>query len=329
MIHRYSETEWISQAEIAASAEGHRFTFSNHCFFDILEKATWHMDQPVGHPNSLGIWLLAKEAREFVTVLLSGEGADEVFGGYARFYHASLRPKLSPWLPLLRTFPRIGPRLQRQLGGDAIDSFIQATVFLPPSKLAQARPEADLNPAMARRRAIFAEGEGDYLSRCLKYEMQTYLVDLLVRQDKMTMAHSLENRVPFLDRHLVSFVRTLPSTYLVSNSIALGRSRMRNTKVILKRIARRSFEERFVYRPKAGFALPLNLFFKDKRFESLMEDLLLPGMQKRGLVRADTVRRWWRGLSHLPDAMCERVWSAVALELWAQQFIAAPSPSPQ
>ena len=77
------------------------------------------------------------------------------------------------------------------------------------------RPGADLAPALARRAALFHEGGGDHLSNCLKYEMQTYLVDLLVRQDKMTMAHGVENRVPFLDRRVVDFARTLPAEHLV------------------------------------------------------------------------------------------------------------------
>ncbi len=80
------------------------------------------------------------------------------------------------------------------------------------------RPGADLAPALARRAALFHEGRGDHLSNCLKYEMQTYLVDLLVRQDKMTMAHGVENRVPFLDRRVVDFARTLPAEHLVAPS---------------------------------------------------------------------------------------------------------------
>ena len=79
------------------------------------------------------------------------------------------------------------------------------------------RPGADLAPALARRAALFHEGGGDHLSNCLKYEMQTYLVDLLVRQDKMTMAHGMENRVPFLDRRVVDFARTLPAEHLVDD----------------------------------------------------------------------------------------------------------------
>jgi asparagine synthase (glutamine-hydrolysing) len=189
------------------------------------------------------------------------------------------------------------------------------------------RPQADFEGALSRRRKIFGEGQADHVSNCLKYDQQTYLVDLLVRQDKMTMAHSLENRVPFLDLNLVSFVRTLPTRCLVSDSIDPPNAKMRGTKVILKQLARRTFDQRFVYRRKSGFSLPLRRYFGDKRFESLMEDRLLPGMARRGLVRAEIVRRWWKALPQLPAGMSETVWIAVALELWAQQFIDHPASS--
>ena len=265
--------------------------------------------------------MLAQKSRPFVTVLLSGEGADETFGGYTRFYYANLRTKVSPWLPILRQAPKVGVRLERQFGGNPVDSFIGASLFQRPERLLELRPEADFESVMLRRREIFAEGHADHVSNCLKYEMQTYLVDLLVRQDKMTMAHSLENRVPFLDRDLVFLVRNLPTRYLVSDSIALRETRMRGTKVILKELARRTFDDKFVYRPKSGFSLPLEKYFADKRFEALMEDRLLPGMAKRGLFRTDVVQRWWKTLSKQPRGTGESMWIPVVFELWAQQFV--------
>jgi asparagine synthase (glutamine-hydrolysing) len=320
---RYTEERWMQQAGKVMRAVNHRFTFTSDYFLDTIAKASWHMDQPMGHPNSVGIWLLAQGAHEFVTVLLSGEGADEVFGGYTRFYYANLRPKVTPWLPLLRLVPGLGPRLMRQFGGDAADDFILASLFHQPAEIAALRPHAQFETVRARRHELFAEGQGDHLSNCLRYEMQTYLVDLLVRQDKMTMAHSMENRVPFLDRNLVDFSRRLPARLLASDTVALTDSRMRGTKVILKRLAAQVFSDEFVYRPKSGFSLPLSQFFRTPRFEEMMEDQLLPGMRGRGLVDADVVRARWTNLADQDQGGSESVWIAVALELWAQQFVDA------
>jgi asparagine synthase (glutamine-hydrolysing) len=318
---KFSEQKWISQAAAVARAESHLTTFTPSVFFDTLEQASWHMDQPMGHPNSLGIWLLAREARKRVTVLLSGEGADEVLGGYSRFYYANLRPQLGPWVPALRHLPVVGGRLERDLGGDAVGAFINASRFQHPDAVREIRPGASLDPAVARRRAIFEEGAGAHLDRCLKYEMQTYMVDLLVRQDKMTMAHSVENRVPYLDKHLVGFARTLPSRCLVSDSPLLAVRPSRSTKVILKSLARRFFDEDFVYRKKSGFPLPLSHYFASPECQTLMEDQLLPGMAQRGWMDAGAVRRRWKGLSRASQGASESLWIAIALELWAQQFL--------
>ena len=318
---RYSEQRWMQQAAAAARAASHHFTFTSDFFFDTLAQASWHMDQPMGHPNSVGIWLLAQGARDFVTVLLSGEGADEVFGGYTRFYYASLQPKVAPWLPLLRGIPGFGHRIARQFRGSAADSFIMASLFHQPAGLTELRPAADFTRVLERRRALFDEGTSDHLDNCFRYEMQTYLVDLLIRQDKMTMAHSVENRVPFLDRRLVEFARAIPSRYLVSDSIALREPRMRGTKVLLKQLAARLFGDRFAYRAKSGFSLPLADLFSGPRATRLMEDQLLPGMRDRGLVSVDVVRGQWKRIKHLDQGAAESVWISVALELWAQQFL--------
>jgi asparagine synthase (glutamine-hydrolysing) len=323
----YSEEPWIDEVARVTKAKSHRFTFTDSFFHDTLSDASWHLDKPLNHPNSLGIWLLARESKKQVTVLLSGEGADEVFGGYTRFYYASMRPKLAPWLPLLSRLPKIGQRLERQFGGDAVNSFIGSSLWMRPDLLRQLRPEANFETPMEKRRQLFSEGKGNHLGNCLKYDMQTYMVDLLVRQDKMTMAHSVENRVPFLDKNLVEFARHLPDRCLVSDTVAMTNTKMRGTKVLLKKLARRSYSDAFVYRKKSGFSLPLVKYFQDPRFEALMEDQLLPGMAKRGLVDAKTVRHWWKKTLPNDPSINETLWIPVALEIWAQRFIDQGMPS--
>lgn len=318
-----SEEKWISIAVAAARAESHRFRFTRQFFFDTLDQVTWHMDQPVVHPNSLGIWLLARESKPFVTVLLSGEGADEVLGGYTRFYYANLRSMLSPWLPVLKRIPAAGPRFERHFGGDPVDAFIAASAFQSPNELCRIRPDARWAHVLEQRRVIFSEGRSDHVSNCLKYEMQTYLVDLLLRQDKMTMAHAVENRVPFLDRHLVAMARRLPLESLLRRDIALPSPAMRGTKVVLKQLAAQTFDEAFVYRPKSGFSLPLRDYFQDPRFRSLMEERLLPAMRARGIVSADAVRAQWLSLPSQPPGASETVWISVAFELWCEHFLDA------
>ena len=298
---RFSEERWILSAAATARADSHRFVFDEAAFIGALDAASWHMDQPISHPNSLALWLLAQRSREHAAVLLSGEGADELFGGYARFYdaHASANGSCRPRVHEL------------------VDTFIRATQFHSEARLSKLRPAANLQPAIEKRRALFQEGHADHLSNCLKYELRTHLVDVLVRQDKMMMGHGVENRVPFLDRQVIEFARALPAEHLVGTSIPGG---VPGTKIVVKELARRSFDAAFVYRRKSAFNLPLAQYFRSGAFVALMEDRLLPGMASRGLVDVSVVRRWWRRALSAPSTT-EGFWIPVALELWAEQFI--------
>ena len=296
---QFSEERWILAAAATAVVDSHRFVFDEAAFIGALDVASWHMDQPISHPNSLALWLLARRSREHATVLLSGEGADELFGGYARVYDAhtansSCRPGVN----------------------DPVDTFIRASQFHSEARLSKLRPGANLRPALEKRRALFEDGHADHLSNCLKYDMRTHLVDSLVRQDKMTMGHGVENRVPFLDRHVIEFARTLPAEHLVG-PLSVG---VPGTKIVVKELARRSFDAAFVYRRKSAFNLPLAQYFRSGPFVALMEDRLLPGMASRGLVDVSVVRRWWRRALSAPSTT-EGFWIPVALELWAEQFI--------
>ena len=298
---QFSEERWILTAAAAAGAVSHRFVFDEDAFMGALDAASWHVDQPISQPNSLALWLLARRSREHATVLLSGEGADELFAGYARFSGG-----------------QTGSSGSRPPGvNDPIDAFIRASQFHSEGRLAKLRPAANLRPAIEKRRALFEEGRADHLSNCVKYEMRSHLVDLLVRQDKMMMAHGVENRVPFLDRQVIAFARALPAQHLAGPSSSTGGA---DTKIVVKELARRSFDDAFVYRRKSAFNLPLAQYFRSGRFVALMEDRLLPGMAARGLVDVAVVRRWWRRALSAPSTT-EAFWIPVALELWAQQFI--------
>jgi asparagine synthase (glutamine-hydrolysing) len=203
---------------------------------------------------------------------------------------------------------------------DPVEWYLRKTMFMPPALLAEVRGAECLGPVLARRRAIFEEGRRDHVTNCLKYEMQTYLVSLLTRQDKMMMAHSVEDRVPFLDNAVVDFVRSLPSEYLVRGAWGRARGRSRATKRALKALALRYFDAAFVYRRKVGFDVPLRPCFSSPRFRELMEERLLPGMQRRGILRVDVVRDWWkRACTH--TAMEGPFWNCMAFEIWAQQFV--------
>ena len=325
-----SEEGWVDRAASRARVHAHKQRLDGDYFIDHLAMATWHMDQPVGTPNSIGIYCLAEKARSLITVFLSGEGADELFGGYARFFYATFLPHLSFARPVLNRLPRVGTKFSEKFRGmeraDKVEWFIYQSAFQHPRDVLKLRPDTRLDRALSLRRAIFDEGQGDHLSNCFKYEMRTYMVDLLIRQDKMTMAHSMENRVPFLDQELVTFIRSLPHQYLVKMTPKLRQVRMRNTKILLKKLAAKYFDDDFVYRRKNGFGLPLKSYFSHPRFREMMLDALLPGMRRRGIIRAEVAEQWWRNLNAEGSDMSDSLWICVAFEMWAEQYLDGKQP---
>ena len=327
----YSEDAWIARTAERAGTPAYSYLLTADYAVDHYDLATWHMDEPMNPPSTVGVYLMAAQARQFMTVFLSGEGADELFGGYERFCMALARPGVLPWLRLLQNIPGNVHRHARDLGDpavkDPVEWFLHRTMFMTPAQFAQVRIDGRLASAIAGRRKIFAEGRGDYLANCCKYEMQTYLVSQLTRQDKMTMAHSVEDRVPLLDNAVVDFVRSLPSDYLARGAWGKASQRMRNTKRILKTLATRYFDDDFVYRRKMGFGFSLRGVAKSPRFRTMMEERLLPGIKRRGILREEVVREWWKQ-AMTRTAMEDPLWNCITLELWAQLFIDGHRPAP-
>ena len=147
-------------------------------------------------------------------------------------------------MPFLRFIPGLGRNLVNTFDtpGDRVSNFLHASLFQKPSELVAVRPEADFASVLARRREIFNDGRSDHLSNCLKFDMQAYMVDLLVRQTRSAIVNSMENRIPFFNSELVSFVRRLPPTISSVRDLRVGGNRMRNTKVLLEELAERTFQ---------------------------------------------------------------------------------------
>lgn len=324
----FTEELWIDAAAKSIGMPANKCHLDEEAFASRVARASWHLEQPLNHMNSVGILLLAERSKPSVSVLLSGEGADELFGGYGRFYRALLRRYAAPFAEVSTRLPATSNPLARSItkrlasfahseGRDDVGWFIRAASPMRRDLLAAAYSGASFERAIEERRTSVPEGS-DFLARCRNYELRTYLVDLLVRQDKMTMAHSIENRVPLLDEDLVELVCSLPSSYCVRLFGSTTPLR-HNTKILLKRAAERQFNREFVYRKKEGFGIPLARFLGSKSMQPLMHDLL-DSTARRGLFDAKTVRRWYETDLEQPS-VAEALWIFFAFELWARQYI--------
>lgn len=157
------------------------------------------------------------------------------------------------------------------------------------------------------------------MRRYLNYEMATYMQDILMRTDKMSMASSVEVRVPYLMPELLEFLQTVPETQLVDYHLPL----MHGTKMLLKSLCEDVYGADFTYRYKEGLSIPTSDFFQDKSCRDYIESFLLPGMEKRGLMNPKYVMELWRRSERgdVTVSNIQTLWCALSFELWAQMYL--------
>lgn len=318
----YSEEEFITYVTNHTNSDSHRYQYSNQYAFENFFKATWHLDQPISIPNTIGIKRLAERAKENVTVLLSGEGADELFGGYSRYHDLSCRYNMN--LKSYSKLPVIGSRIKSKYNLEQTpeDFFVMSSSALSTNDFNKFSVANDIETVVAQRKELFPS-HGDLIKRASVYDLKTYMVDLLNRQDKMTMAHSVENRVPFLDKNMVDLVMKLPIEVLVKKCTDMRHLNKPNnyTKHILKQLAVKRFNTDFVYREKSGFPLPVNDLFLKTKMNELIEDQLLPGIKNRGVFDYKEVSKIWNNKNDFSKGNLKNLWMFFAFETWAQTFL--------
>ena len=313
----FNEQPYIEKVTGQLGLVSHQFPLKPDFYQQHISKATWHLEEPIGHPNSIGIFLLAQKAKDYVTVLLSGEGADEVFGGYARFY-ASMYPYSNRKLLAGLKHADVNPlKYLRHYS----DPFMRANIDVASmsAKMATAlKSDFNYDSATEQRKAVFTKLTGSVFDRQVKYDISTYLPALLTRQDKMSMAHSIENRVPFLDNEVVSHSFTIPHRYLIKRQAAEGTN---TEKYLLKKMCAAVFGNDFAFRNKGGFGIPLRGFMSEPQFNTYLRDDILQGIKKRNLLNGKKIESWINNIKQISSAELTALWIVVSLEIWMKQFI--------
>jgi asparagine synthase (glutamine-hydrolysing) len=281
----------------------------------LLPRAIWHHDEPLCHPHSVHLMHLCGVASKYVTVVLTGEGADEVFAGYPRLriplYTAALGP-LAPYVGRLvsRTAQGLGLRRLRKLfeamSGN-VDVAIDAHRFIDRDDLTALRSGDYTSHREAVRRDVSTRQK--YLEQLLEYERRSYMQSLLLRLDKMSMAHGLEARTPFLDYRLVLWAKT----FAARSKVGFGWA----NKPLLKEEAARYFSRELVYRPKVGFGVPLALWFRQQpAFKALLADMCDQGSLVSSFFPRDVVARLVDEHSRAVRDHTEALWVLLNIHLW-------------
>ena len=296
----------------------------------ILDRLIDHFDEPFADSSAIPTWYVSEMARRHVTVVLSGDGGDELFGGYDR-YVAHPRAAQFDRLPLpgrralaSAIWPRLphgtyGRNFLRHVAHDENGRYLDSLTFFHADErhalyardfagaLDNRAPEDLLNDRLRRFASLPAQ------SRMMRLDFETYLPeDVLTKVDRMSMAHSIESRVPLLDNRVIEFAATLP----VGMQIGGGRR-----KHLLKQVARELLPAGIVDRRKQGFGVPLGVWFRGGLADVFSDVLTDPRTRQRGYFAPSFVDRLIR--EHLNGRRDHtlRLWQLLVFELWHRRYL--------
>ncbi|HYL34759.1 MAG TPA: asparagine synthase (glutamine-hydrolyzing) [Bryobacteraceae bacterium] len=329
---QFSELGDAAEAAHALGTEHSEVLVGMDDFFAALPKLVWHEDEPITWPSSVSLYFVSKLASEQVKVVLTGEGSDELLAGYERYRWNLLNWKYARIYGALPDGFRAGLRhaiattnllqagLRRKLGHTFVgrDSCLES-LFLDNFYCAFSSQDQG---GLLRRRgdSIYANymsywdsrpDEG-LLPRMLYVDQKTYLVELLMKQDQMSMACSIESRVPFLDHQFVEFAMAIPGGLKIRGAIQ---------KYVLKKAAEGLLPNRIIQRRKKGFPTPLRQWLKEPGAEPLFsallahDGLLATCLDGNGLTRLIHEHRSGR-----VDAT-DRIWRLLNLQIWGDLFL--------
>jgi len=331
-----NELEYARLAARAFGTDHHEVLIEPSDFAAALPHLIWHEDEPIAHSASVPLYFVSQVAQRHVKVVLTGEGSDELLAGYYRYrttlvnlaagriYNrfstegmrrmvrgvaAGLAPaSIARKLP--RTFLWRSPDIDAlYFDNFAVFSHGMQQQLFSRGLSAQLR---DVNPYAGMRHYFDVPASTSLLNRLLYADMKTYLQELLMKQDQMSMAASIESRVPFLDHKLVEFSTALPD-----------RLKLRGwtTKYVLREAMKGLVPDSILKRPKMGFPVPLGRWFRGE-FRSLLDEFVLGDrVVARGQFQPDYLARLVEEHSSGRADHTERLWTLVNFEMWQRNFL--------
>jgi asparagine synthase (glutamine-hydrolysing) len=308
---------------------------------ELLPRLIWHMDEPTADPAIIAAYLVCREARKQATVLLSGVGGDELFAGYRK--HVAQR-----WAQIYRRVPgfarrtletalfampsfrgsalkgtvRLAKKMARSASLDPVDQFIANCTYLNESERADLYNDESclrirgFDRETAHRSAFGRVADADFLNQMLYVDTKIFMTSLnLTYNDKMSMASSVEVRVPFLDRQLAEFV-----AWNVPPELKLKGSLNPSTKYIFRK-AMHDLPREVLQQPKAGFAAPVDYWLAHDLKEMVDDLLSSTGIKQRGFFKVDAVRRIVDEQRTGRQDWSAQIWQFLTLELWMRTFL--------
>jgi asparagine synthase (glutamine-hydrolysing) len=330
----YSELPFARAVSDHIKSQHREVLVSEQDFFNALPHLIWHEDEPIVWPSSVSLYFVAKLARERVTVVLTGEGSDETLAGYTRYAftlkNAALDRAYRNIVPSalrrglrnsVATSSLLGATFRRKLEHTFLakdgaswtsfyfDNFFSAFAEAEQTELLTPEFVSEFAPSTAYKNVLeyWEHSSGEMLQRLLYTDIKTYLVELLMKQDNMSMAASIESRVPFLDHVLVEFATRIPREVQLKGLAG---------KTILKKAMEDILPHSIIYRPKLGFPTPWSGWLAGPRLETIREMLLEPRSLERGYFRREAIDRLFNEHRDKHRDNYDRIWRLLNLELW-------------
>jgi asparagine synthase (glutamine-hydrolysing) len=333
-----NELPFADLAARAVGAQHHEVVLSPDDFFGSLPRLIWHEDEPIAFPSSIALNFVSQLARPHVKVVLTGEGADELFLGYNWYrltaWNEQLGRRYRAWTPpALRRGVRHAvsslPRPLRRYASRsflALDAGVRAVCYENFSvfsdtwrrSLLADRQLVEATDPYREQLRCFDEAPGSTLERMSHADLQTYLIELLMKQDQMSMAASIESRVPFLDDELVEHVVRTPVQFKI---------RGLTTKAILREALRDRVPREILRRRKLGFPVPFGRWARERFAPIIRHTILGPRAVARGIFAREPLERLVSEHEAGITNHADRLWLLLNLEIWQRIFLDGEDPA--
>ncbi len=292
-------------------------------FFDAVPEIQYYMDEPLPNPSEIPLYFLAKNARRYVKVVLSGEGADELFGGYPMYLagghfdhysHKVPRPVRKVLGTVAKHCPNFkGKNFLVRGAMEPYQRFMRANYVFQSAERQKflKRPIASKVPEEYSKRYFNEVSNLDEPTQLQYVDMHTWMIyDILLKADRMSMANSLELRVPFLDKKMLELSTRIPSRYRAANE---------TTKIALRGAAIKQLPERTANKKKLGFPVPLNDWLREDKYYNKVKTAFQSDIAEKFFVTSELMKLLDDHKSGKALNM-QKIWSFYTFILWYEQF---------
>ena len=292
-------------------------------FFDAVPEIQYYMDEPLPNPSEIPLYFLAKNARRYVKVVLSGEGADELFGGYPMYLagghfdhysHKVPRPVRKVLGTVAKHCPNFkGKNFLVRGAMEPYQRFMRANYVFQSAERQKflKRPIASKVPEEYSKRYFDEVSNLDEPTQLQYVDMHTWMIyDILLKADRMSMANSLELRVPFLDKKMLELSTRIPSRYRAANE---------TTKIALRGAAIKQLPERTANKKKLGFPVPLNDWLREDKYYNKVKAAFQSDIAEKFFVTSELIKLLDDHKNGKALNM-QKIWSFYTFLLWYEQF---------